>query len=387
MSVAVSQAPKRRTKVDGKGCENIYLARSGRYEIAYRSSGKLQWKSLPLGTTLAEAKAARAELTVAKRDNTLALPSKLTVAQAAAQWLNEHRAQWADNTYSSRESILRLHVASIGSVRLRDLTSDHVWQVVLAMRDKKLERSSQRLAVTVMGTLFGWLIDSKQLSHNPVQQLSRQRRKQLASGETTKAKVIEDPGARLRVTRTPYVLIIKTALLTGLRLAEVLGLRVCDLGETHLHVRGQLDRKTRAHVDRVKTPASRRDVVLPVSLRLELLASLPENAQPNDLVFRSKDGKGHWAQPVERAFRAAAKSAGLDTALTFHCTRHTYASRLIAAGSPVTYVADQLGHDDPRVTLSTYAHLFGAASHEATAREVLDAALVEMTRPSLRVVA
>ena len=59
----------------------------------------------------------------------------------------------------------------------------------LSMREKGLERSTQRLTVTVLGNLFGWLVDGKQLSQNPVRQLSRARRKQLATGERTKAKV------------------------------------------------------------------------------------------------------------------------------------------------------------------------------------------------------
>jgi integrase len=378
----------RRTKIVGKGCENIYESRSGRYEIAYRSAGKLQWHSMPLGSTLAETKAKRAELTVAKNEGTLALPTKETVAQAATRWLEENGSQWSGSTNSSREAIVRLHIVSvIGHIRLRDLTSDHVWKVVLSMREKSLERSSQRLTVTVFGTLCSWLVDEKKLAANPVLALSKQRRKQLASGEQEKVKVISDPGALLREVRQPYTLIVKTSLLTGLRLAEVLGLRVRDVGETHLHVNGQLDRPTRLHTDRVKTPAARRDVVLPTSLRLELLAGLPEDAGPDDLVFRAKDGKGHWSQLVERAFKMAAKRAKLDPSLTFHTTRHTAASRLIAAGSPVTYVQHQLGHQSPQVTLGTYAHLFGAVEHEAEARETLDAAFAEMSRPALKVVA
>src|SRR5438094_10573473 len=100
MSVALSQALPRRTKVVGKGCENIYESRSGRFEIAYRSAGKLQWHSMPAGSTLAETKAKRAEMTVAKNDGTLALPTKETVAQASARWLEENGSQWSGSTNS-----------------------------------------------------------------------------------------------------------------------------------------------------------------------------------------------------------------------------------------------------------------------------------------------
>jgi integrase len=39
-----------------------------------------------------------------------------------------------------------------------------------------------------------------------------------------------------------------------------------------------------------------------------------------------------------------------------HTLRHTYASLLIQAGEPITYVQGQLGHHSPAFTLSVYAH-------------------------------
>ena len=59
--------------------------------------------------------------------------------------------------------------------------------------------------------------------------------------------------------------------------------------------------------------------------------------------------------------------------MTFHALRHTFASILIAQGRDPVFVADQLGHADPSITLRTYAHLFRAAREARRAREQLDA--------------
>jgi integrase len=45
---------------------------------------------------------------------------------------------------------------------------------------------------------------------------------------------------------------------------------------------------------------------------------------------------------------------------------------LIGAGIDVVYVARQLGHSDPRITLSTYAHYFAAADHATAAKAAID---------------
>jgi len=42
--------------------------------------------------------------------------------------------------------------------------------------------------------------------------------------------------------------------------------------------------------------------------------------------------------------------------LKLHCARHTYASFALAAGKSVRWVASQLGHSNPELTLRVYAH-------------------------------
>jgi hypothetical protein len=58
---------------------------------------------------------------------------------------------------------------------------------------------------------------------------------------------------------------------------------------------------------------------------------------------------------------ARVKRAGLSSEskrLSLHSLRHGFASLLIANGLDVVFVSRQLGHANPTVTLSTYAHLF-----------------------------
>jgi Phage integrase family len=54
------------------------------------------------------------------------------------------------------------------------------------------------------------------------------------------------------------------------------------------------------------------------------------------------------------AFRRTLKRAGLPH-FRLYDLRHTYASLLLAAGAPITYVSAQLGHVNPTTTLRHYA--------------------------------
>ncbi len=43
--------------------------------------------------------------------------------------------------------------------------------------------------------------------------------------------------------------------------------------------------------------------------------------------------------------------------IRFHDLRHTHASLLVAAGTPIKVVSERLGHAHPGFTMATYQHL------------------------------
>ncbi len=43
--------------------------------------------------------------------------------------------------------------------------------------------------------------------------------------------------------------------------------------------------------------------------------------------------------------------------IRFHDLRHTHASLLVAAGTPIKVVSERLGHAHPAFTMHTYQHL------------------------------
>jgi integrase len=54
-------------------------------------------------------------------------------------------------------------------------------------------------------------------------------------------------------------------------------------------------------------------------------------------------------------FKRVLEKAGLRH-IRIHDLRHTFASLLLQAGVPITYVSQHLGHRDASITLKVYAH-------------------------------
>jgi integrase len=161
-----------------------------------------------------------------------------------------------------------------------------------------------------------------------------------------------------------YRPLIATALYTGMRTSELVGLVWGDvaLRRGTIHVSAQLSRAHREVPARrvpPKTTASVRDVPL-----VPQLAVLPREqrrasafATGDDWVFSTRHGTPLGHRNVERlALNRAARIAGLNDGewppLRFHDLRHTFASHLILGlGLDVAQVSRILGHSRITTTL------------------------------------
>ena len=152
---------------------------------------------------------------------------------------------------------------------------------------------------------------------------------------------------------------LATLAYAGLRIGELLALRWRDieLASGSLRVRES------------KTVAGVRTIDLPLHLRDELanLRTRTRFSSADDFVFATGTGRQDnrnnvrrrvLLRAVERANRSLAETSAhqrLPEGLSPHALRRTYASWLIAEGEDPAYVMQQLGHTDPKLTLSLYA--------------------------------
>jgi integrase len=106
-------------------------------------------------------------------------------------------------------------------------------------------------------------------------------------------------------------------------------------------------------------------------------------------VFASESEAGTALAPSNvrrRGLEKAVRDAGLKDPsrpkLRWHDLRHTYASLLIAEGLDVVFVSRQLGHANPAITLSVYAHLFDRVRHAERTRDALEASFGSLVEHS-----
>ena len=195
-----------------------------------------------------------------------------------------------------------------------------------------------------MGVFGTWVLDDRKfLRHDEVSRVRRDVRKHVGR-------------ARFR-RRLPWLewFLIELALETGLRVAEMAGLKCSDL-VVHVVRCGVMVRRGKGGKSRFVRIRS--SFVKSCEDFLHWKEAIGEPAGPEDPVFRSTTTKEHLTtRALQKMFTRVCRRVSVTGHSVHHC-RHTYASQLYrASGRDIRLVQRQLGHSSIKIT-EVYAHVF-----------------------------
>ena len=206
-----------------------------------------------------------------------------------------------------------------------------------------------------------------------------------------KARYLDEPGAKRMLQllqeepikwRAPIIF----DLLSGLRRAELLGLRWQDVnlddGVVHIVQTSNYVAGRGVYISTPKTEDSDRYLRVSRTAILILLeykrwqdemrekvGEAWEGTPGDDRIFTNEVGRPMFPTSITQWMGKFIKWTGLPPACV-HSLRHTYASLLIAEGTPLVVVSSNLGHAQTSTTSDIYSHVIAAA--EAQAAQVLD---------------
>lgn len=142
-----------------------------------------------------------------------------------------------------------------------------------------------------------------------------------------------------------YRTLLMTAYATGLRLSEVLHLRVSDIDSQRRVIRVHLGK---GHKDR--------EVMLSPKL-LELLREYWRQYRPLTWLFPGQGGQGPLSpSSVQRVCLQARRHSGVGKKLSSHSLRHSFATHLLEAGVDLRTIQLLLGHRSLSTT-ARYLHV------------------------------
>jgi len=358
-------------------------------DIRYQDPSGAHKRTAVYGKTQAEA-----------RTNAKALRKRFELGQPAREakeTLGTFTGEWIAGTLaaSTRKAstkamyatLARKHIVSsaLGSLSLDRVTPRAVEAWLAELKGKGLAESTVRSAYTILRAVLDTAVRDGLLSRNAAAAVKRPT---VAAREAASLTPDQVRAVLTAAHQSRYAPLFAVLAGTGLRRGEALALQWpdIDLEAGVARVRGTLARVAgELGVTEPKTAKSRRTVPLSESvvgtLRALRLQQTQERLkagsqwQQTGYVFTTEFGEPCDPRNALRAFKVAARRAGLPASVGLHTLRHSAASLMMAGGVPLKIVSDMLGHSSVAITGDIYGHVAPDVSREAVAK--LAAALSE----------
>lgn len=257
-------------------------------------------------------------------------------------------------------------IPSLGGIQLAQLRPEHLQKHYADRLKAGLSTGTVRYYHAVMHKALSTAVKWGLLARNVADALDvpRVRRAEMQTWDEVEVNHFLEAAKE-----TPYHVLFYTAIFTGMRRSELLGLRwqEVDLIFGQISVtRGLHQLRNGGYVvTEPKSVKSRRTIALPPSLALLLQEHkakqtferklLGGTLQETDLVFGNLD-KPLRPNTVTNAWRFLAIKAGVKV-IRLHDSRHTHASLMLKQGIHPKIVQERLGHSSIEMTLDIYSHV------------------------------
>ena len=149
----------------------------------------------------------------------------------------------------------------------------------------------------------------------------------------------------ISATENPkHALILKVCYGMGLRVSEVVALKLSDIDSTEMLVRIE---QGKGKKDRI--------AVLPESLLPEL-REYYLNYRPKVYLFEGQEGGAYSVRSAQAVFKKAMEKAGIRKKVGIHGLRHSFATHLLETGTDIRFIQELLGHNSIKTT-QIYTHV------------------------------
>lgn len=288
------------------------------------------------------------------------------------EWIERRRPEISPTTYRNYLHMADHHMDHyFGETALRQITFREIEAYYQYLRNQKLSSTTIQHHHMLLQSVFREACRQEIILRNPVESVMKPKRQraQISYYSEQEARQLVDA-----VKGTKLELVVTLTLAYGLRRSEVLGLRWQDVDfdkqtilVRHSVVEGvDNGKRVVCRKNMLKQAASRRTLPLfePITT---LLHEEWERKKALNPIYVCSDRHGNVMKPdvVTHDFQKFLKENGLRH-IRFHDLRHSCASLLIAAHTPLIQVQHWLGHRTMLTTADLYSHLDSSLINECS---------------------
>lgn len=302
------------------------------------------------------------------------------------KWVDEWKSgltRPGASTLRSYESTISYAKEAFESKAVRKIT---VGDIETMLDNLDVSDSTKAKHLRVLSSMFKKAVRRGYASSNPVDMLDASERPQATKKEAPYFTNDELPLLIGAVEESNDKALVTLALLTGMRLGELIALRWSNVDVTNKTIHVIEAHKDGLGVGAPKSARSKRDVEL-TKQAVKVLGSVlrAQGVQDDEkaLVFPPSiptcDGYRRGDSIPRYVLYPAMTKAGIvrngrhltpsiATERTFHSLRHTYARIALENGADPNWLSRQMGHSTTAVTLNVYGHWSKAAAKVEAAK-------------------
>ncbi|MDR1422176.1 MAG: tyrosine recombinase XerC [Coriobacteriales bacterium] len=220
-------------------------------------------------------------------------------------------------------------------------------------------RTTINRRLSALRSFYDWLVESGDIASNPLSVVSGPRQSKtlpavlggsdlqhlLSSSDTTTPTGLRDQA------------FLELLYASGARISEVAGLTLGDIdfdqGQIRVMGKGSKQRIIPLHRLALRTLQDYLTHARPELARNSTQAS---STQASSALFLSTRGQAMSADTLRKTFKACIRAVGLDSSLSPHAMRHSFATDLLSEGADLRSVQELLGHASLSTT-QIYTHL------------------------------
>jgi len=333
------------------------------------TTGKYKYQWTTVKGTKKETEKRLSELLHQLDNGTFMKPGKTTLAEYLERWLSNYaKPNLSPRGFERYQGIITKYlIPDFGSITLTQLRPEHLQKHYTTKLNEGLSAGTVRYHHAVihkaLQTAVKWGlinrnvadgVDVPRVHHNEMQTWDEYEINRFLEAAKDNS----------------YFALFHTALFTGMRRSELLGLQWqgIDFIFCQIYVTRSLHHlKDGSYVfTQPKSAKSRRTIALSPSAILTLKehkekqvlerAMLGIPLKDDDLVFSTLEGKPLRPNTITRAWSTLATRAGVKV-IRLHDARHTHASLMLKQGIHPKIVQERLGHASISMTLDTYSHV------------------------------
>ncbi len=280
------------------------------------------------------------------------LNSKQTFASYAQEWLENKILPFrAKRTFDNYESKLRKHILPhVGSKLLVKIEERDALTLITKLRKNGHRPKGINDIITLLKSIMLQAKKERRIAFYPFEQVPKLHSDLLEDNYWQKSDIQQFLSGNEDSELVP---IVKTALMTGMRLGELCGLQ-WDRVDFNLNLITVSRIRDRVGVRETTKTHTKRRIPMRPELRglLEYLRSL---SPASSYVFLNHQGVPLDYGHIYRDFKQAQIRAGFERTIRFHDLRHTFASLFMSNGGNLFELQKLLGHSNIEMTMR-YAH-------------------------------